>query len=55
MINCNSIVDYIHLVTKKVLIEIMIGLDTKVKKGAYLVLKVVKVDKNNINREMVLS
>ena len=33
----------------------MIGLDTKVKKSAGLVLKIVEVDGHNINREIALT
>ena len=32
----------------------MISLDTEVKKNIYLILKIVKIDINNINKEMAL-
>lgn len=49
-----SLAKYIGLITQIVALEIIIGLSAKEKKGVSLILKVFKVDKNNINKEIAL-
>lgn len=50
----NSTINYIYFIIKKFAIKIMIGLNAKIKKGVSIVLKTVKINRNNINKKMVL-
>lgn len=57
MINCNNIVSYAYFIIRKVAVKTMIDLNTDIfvmKKSVDLVLKVVKIDGDNINRKIAL-
>lgn len=55
LIHHGSTLHYVCLMTGNVVVQIMIGLDTEVKKGAGHVSKAVEVDGDNTNREMALT
>ncbi len=49
--DCDSAINYLHYVTRKITVEKVISLDTRVfvmKKYASLILKVVEIDRNDI-------
>lgn len=53
--DCDSAINYVYYVTRKIIVEKVISLDTKMfvmKKYASLVLKVVEIDGNDIQREV---
>lgn len=57
LINYNNLIDYINFIIENIIIETMINLDTRVfavKMVMSLVLEVIKIDEDNIYREMTL-
>lgn len=50
----DSTINYIYFIIKKFAIKTMIGLNTKIKKSISIVLKTVKINRNNINKKIVL-
>lgn len=58
LIDCDSAIYYVRFMTGKVVIEKMISLNVKifaVKKVAGLVLEVVKVNEDNIQKKLALT
>lgn len=56
-VNYDSLIDYIYLEIENIAIKIMISLNIRIfaiKMIASLILKIVKIDKNNIYKKMAL-